>query len=120
MVATSLKNDESPSKNQNAKNAILNVQAAGPLTRRASRARIASETGTRILDRRPVPGANFSRTEALDDPSFFQLVERLARLSLVDFIAVFQAARYRRRFGEKKTYSRRREEVYSRPDRASR
>jgi hypothetical protein len=36
----------------------------------------------------------------LDDSEFFLLVERLARLSAVDFSAVVQAAVYRRRFEE--------------------
>lgn len=49
-----------------------------------------------------MPSGGHSRTRNLiDDDTFFRLVELLARLSLVDFIAVVQAARYRRQFEER-------------------
>jgi hypothetical protein len=50
--------------------------------------------------------ARLLRGKPLDDVAFLGLVEQLVGLNLVDFLAVFQAARYRRRFEEKGTEDR--------------
>ena len=74
--------------------------AASRLTRDGICAMLLGEGRGQALARENGPGADSPRPEFLDDVGFLELVERLARLSLVDFLAVFQGARYRRRFEE--------------------
>jgi hypothetical protein len=64
-------------------------------------ATLLKEGQRQVLAREAGLGADSSRPESLDDVAFLELVERLAPLSLLDFLAVFQAARYRRRFGKR-------------------
>ena len=48
------------------------------------------------LDHRGGAGARSHSRGALDDSDYFKLVEEVARLSPVDFVALFQGVLYRR------------------------
>lgn len=79
----------------------LDPRGANPLlTQRVVCATIRTPIQTPALDSRPKSVAESGTEKVLDDSEFFLLVERLARLSAVDFSAVVQAAVYRRRFEE--------------------
>lgn len=109
MVASSPRNNKSNRKRANTSDPIPDKRDAVVLTESVTCARLIEESLGQILDRQPVPGADFPSKRALDDHGFFRLVERLARLSAVDFLAVLQAARYRRRFDEETNLNTRRE-----------
>jgi hypothetical protein len=54
---------------------------------------------TTALDSREDTVGDSASGDVLDDSVYFQLIEKLARLSVVDFVAVIQGARHRQRFG---------------------